>query len=110
MLEKLGCVVDVAANGEEAVDMWSKLPYDVIFMDCQMPEMDGYAATGAIRQREGRGEGEKRHTPIVAMTANAMEGDREKCLNAGMDDYISKPVRMDNCRDALEKWGNSEAS
>ncbi|MDJ0766759.1 MAG: response regulator, partial [Myxococcota bacterium] len=100
MLEKLDCVVDVAANGEEAVDMWSKLPYDVVFMDCQMPEMDGYEATRQIRSLEGA----DRHTPVVAMTANAMDGDREVCLDAGMDDYLPKPVRMDECREILEKW------
>jgi len=99
MLEKLGCVVDVAANGEEAVDMWSKLPYDVVFMDCQMPELDGYAATGRIRERESAGA----HTPIVAMTANAMEGDRERCLSAGMDDYMAKPIRIELCREVLER-------
>jgi CheY-like chemotaxis protein len=99
MLEKLGCVVDVAANGEEAVDMWSKLPYDVVFMDCQMPELDGYAATAQIREREN-GDA---HTPIVAMTANAMEGDRDRCLDAGMDDYIAKPIRVEVCREVLER-------
>ncbi len=99
MLQKLGCCVDVAANGKEAVGLWAKLPYDVVFMDCQMPEMDGYAATGVIREQEGT-----RHTPIVAMTANAMEGDRELCLASGMDDYISKPVSMSALTKALERW------
>jgi len=99
MLEKLGCVVDVAANGEEAVDMWSKLPYDVVFMDCQMPELDGYAVNAQIRERENGDS----HTPIVAMTANAMEGDRERCLDAGMDDYLAKPVRVEVCREVLER-------
>ena len=105
MLEKLGCVVDVAANGEEAVDMWSKLPYDLVLMDCQMPELDGYAATGVIREREADGL----RTPIVAMTANAMEGDRDRCLEAGMDDYIAKPIRVEICREMLERWVRASA-
>jgi CheY-like chemotaxis protein len=99
MLEKLGCGVDVAANGKEAVAMWAELPYDAVFMDCQMPEMDGYAATGVIRDRE-----KASHTPIVAMTANAMEGDKERCLAAGMDDYISKPVTVDALTQVLNRW------
>lgn len=97
MLQKFGARVDLAANGKEAVQMAEKLPYDVIFMDCQMPEMDGYEATSEIRRREvGR-----RRTPIFAMTAHAFRGDREKCLASGMDDYIPKPVNVDDIRNLL---------
>jgi signal transduction histidine kinase/DNA-binding response OmpR family regulator len=99
LLEKLGCRVDVAANGREAVEMVGLLPYDAIFMDCQMPEMDGFEATHEIRRREGSGI----HHPIIAMTANAMLGDRERCLEAGMDDYVSKPIRRADLTQALER-------
>ena len=100
MLAKLGCRVDVAANGREARDMSDQLPYDVILMDCQMPEMDGYEATAEIRKREGPA----RHTPIVAMTAGAMAADRERCLQAGMDGYLSKPVSAQQLREMLGKF------
>jgi CheY-like chemotaxis protein len=94
-------VVQVAANGEEAVQMSADGAFDVIFMDCQMPTLDGYAATAAIRRREG----DAQRTPIVAMTANAMPGDRERCITAGMDDYIAKPIDDAVLRQALDKWG-----
>jgi CheY-like chemotaxis protein len=84
--------------------MWSRLSYDAILMDCQMPEMDGYEATLAIRQMESGPNSKQRRTPILAMTANAMLGDVEKCLAAGMDDFISKPVHVENLRRALERW------
>jgi CheY-like chemotaxis protein len=100
LLAKLGCRVDVAANGEEALEMVELLPYDVVFMDCEMPVLNGFAATTEIRRRE-RGE---HHLPIVAMTARALEQDRERCLQAGMDDYISKPVRVDLLRQTLDRW------
>jgi len=100
LLEKLGCRVEVAANGNEAVEMACRIPFDIIFMDCQMPELDGFGATREIRRREGS---EKR-TPILAMTANAMDADRTRCLEAGMDDFVSKPVHPPLLRQALELW------
>jgi len=99
MLEKLGLRADMAANGVEALEMFGLLPYDIIFMDCQMPEMNGYDAAMEIRRREGR----NRHIPIVAMTADVVEGCRERCIQSGMDDYISKPVNMNAMVAALEK-------
>jgi len=100
MLEKLGHTVDVVGNGLEAIQAARRLPYDVILMDCQMPEMDGYTAAGEIRKLEGTVS----HTPIIAMTANAMAGDRERCLEAGMDDYVAKPIRTEELFAALGRW------
>jgi CheY-like chemotaxis protein len=100
MLEKLGVIVDMAVNGREAVAKAESQRYALILMDCQMPEMDGYEATARIRAHEGT----VRHTPIVAMTASALPEDRKRCLDAGMDDYISKPVRHDTLRKAVSKW------
>lgn len=100
MLEKGGYACDIAANGREAVEAVLKDLYNLILMDCQMPEMSGFDATAEIRKTE-KGT---RHTPIVAMTAHAMKGDREKCLNAGMDDYLSKPIKKDELIGMIEKW------
>ncbi len=90
MLERLGCRVDVAADGLEAVAMVAQIPYDLVFMDCQMPEMDGFQAARVIRQRERDGE----RVAIAAMTAHALPDDRQRCLDAGMDEYLSKPVQL----------------
>ena len=125
MVERLGFRADVAGNGQEALEAYSRIPYDLILMDCQMPEMDGYEATRAIRKAENekaevRSKEKKTnlsntpdfstlphhssHVPIIAVTANAMQGDREKCMAAGMDDYLSKPIRPEQLSETLAKW------
>ena len=104
MLMKLGCDVDTALTGVEAVELAAKNDYDIILMDIQMPEMDGYQATEEIRNAEA---GTGRRTPILAMTANAMKWDRERCLEGGMDDCIIKPVSLDNLRNIIHEWIHS---
>jgi PAS domain S-box-containing protein len=106
LLERLGCQVDLSPNGHDALKRWATQPYDVIFMDCQMPVMDGYEATAELRRREADGI----RTPVVALTANAMHGDRERCLEAGMDDYLSKPLRPADLAAALARWTASPAA
>ncbi|HEX3178233.1 MAG TPA: response regulator, partial [Methylomirabilota bacterium] len=106
MLSKLGCEVTVARSGVEALARLEERAYGVVFMDCEMPEMDGYEATAEIRRREGAGG----HTPIVAMTAHAMDGDREKCLAAGMDDYVSKPLDAAALEAVLRRWEPARAT
>jgi signal transduction histidine kinase/DNA-binding response OmpR family regulator len=101
ILEKHGCIVAEANNGVQAVEAMDKARYDIVFMDCQMPEMDGFEATQRIREVEGR---LGRHTVIVALTADAMVGDREKCLKAGMDDYLNKPIKQDQITQILAHW------
>jgi CheY-like chemotaxis protein len=103
MLEKLGCRADAVSNGQEAVRALSLTRYDVVLMDCQMPEMDGFEATAAIRA--GASGPAAAATPIVALTANALEGDRQRCLAAGMSDYLTKPVRLEDLADALGRLG-----
>jgi len=102
LLKKFGIQVDLAANGEEALISLESLPFDLVFMDCQMPVMDGYEATRQIRLPDSKVL--NREITIIAMTANSMEGDREKCLAAGMDDFISKPVNPNKLQEALKHW------
>jgi CheY-like chemotaxis protein len=100
LLERLGCLVDVAGSGEAAVAAVKATPYDLLFMDCQMPGMDGYQATAMIRHSEGSGS----QVPIVAMTGLAEAGDREKCVAAGMNDYLTKPVQFNLLEAMLRRW------
>ena len=100
VLERLGFRAHVVNDGREALQALSTQRYDAVLMDCQMPDIDGYEATRELRRRESGG----RHTPVIAMTAHAMTGDRERCLDAGMDDYIAKPVRSQTLNEVLSRW------
>jgi two-component system, sensor histidine kinase len=104
ILEGLDCSVEVVDDGRLAVEAFFDEEFDLVFMDCQMPDLDGYEATRMIRHRESMNKGAGRRVPIVALTAHAMEGDREICLNAGMDDYISKPFTAEQIGAVIEKW------
>ncbi|MEZ5353525.1 MAG: ATP-binding protein [Bryobacteraceae bacterium] len=100
LLEKIGCEITLAANGREAVELWSCQQFDLILMDCQMPELDGFEATAEIRRRESGGQ----HIPILALTASALDSDRDECLASGMDDFLTKPIQLDRLRAAIEHW------
>ena len=101
LLQRIGLNADLANNGREAIDAMNNRQYALILMDVQMPVMDGLEATRHIRSNETN----KNSPPIIiAMTANAMKGDREKCLSAGMNDYIAKPIRLNNLESILQKW------
>jgi len=106
LLARLGLAADQAASGLEALQATARTVYDAILMDCQMPQLDGYEATQQIRRREA---GTKTHVPIIALTANTLPGDRERCLEAGMDDYLFKPVRLEQLSGALRRWIRIEA-
>ncbi len=103
LLERHGCRIDIADNGADAVKAVESKRYDLVFMDCQMPGMSGFEATQKIRRMEARARSPR--LPIIAMTANAMQGDRERCLRIGMDDYLAKPVRQEELLQVLERWG-----
>jgi CheY-like chemotaxis protein len=101
LLEGMGYAVEAVETGQQAVDALHRQPYDLVLMDCHMPEMDGFAATATIRHEEAdRGQ----HTPIVAMTADALAGDAEKCLAVGMDDYVAKPVTAERLAAVVARW------
>ena len=111
ILEKLGYQSDVVENGQEALAALDRGSYALVLMDCQMPVVDGFEATKLLRQREAAaqesaasGSATTCHIPIVALTANAMRGDRERCLAAGMDDYLTKPVRKEDLKGVLNRW------
>jgi CheY-like chemotaxis protein/HPt (histidine-containing phosphotransfer) domain-containing protein len=102
MLKKLGALVDVVSNGHDALRALEKQPYDLVFMDVQMPELDGLEATRKIRKNEQHRRSP--HLPIIAMTAHTLAGDKERCLDAGMDDYLTKPIDLGTLSKLLAKW------
>ena len=104
MLESIGCTVTLATNGEEAIHKVQKAEFDLLLMDCQMPVMDGFEASKSLKQMKGTGDLKHGLPPIIALTANAMKGDRERCIEAGMDDYLAKPLREKTLHSMLQKW------
>jgi CheY-like chemotaxis protein len=106
ILERSGCQVEVSGSGREAVDAFARKRYDMIFMDCSMPGMDGYEATGVIREMENKNRGKSgaSHVPIVAVTGFSTEEDKRHCLQAGMDDYLSKPFTIARLQSILDRW------
>ena len=102
MLRKMGLHADVVANGQEAINALQIMPYDLVLMDCQMPEMDGFEATRSIRQ--GGSKAHNVQIPIIAMTAFTMRGDKDKCIQAGMSDFIAKPVQQQELAELLARW------
>jgi CheY-like chemotaxis protein len=99
-VHNLGYAAEVVSSGDAALEAWARDRFDLILMDCQMPGMDGYQAAGEIRRRENGGS----RVPIVAMTANVVDGDEEKCRTSGMDDYLSKPIRLSSLARTLQRW------
>jgi CheY-like chemotaxis protein len=99
-LERAGCQAEIVGDGEQALQALAERRYDAVLMDCQMPVLDGYEATRELRRRENSSE----HTPVIAMTAHAMKGAIDDCLEAGMDDYLSKPLRREQLNQALARW------
>ncbi len=102
MLKKMGLRADVVANGQEAINMLQIIPYDLVLMDCQMPDMDGFEATRLIRQQGSKVLNPS--VPIIAMTAFAMRGDRDKCIQAGMNDFIAKPIQRKELAKVVARW------
>jgi CheY-like chemotaxis protein len=100
MLQHLGCTVEFASDGQEALDMLEAARFDLVFMDCHMPKLSGYDATRALRKREGEGT----HTTIIALTASVLPEERDKCIAVGMDDYIAKPFSRRDLQNMLERW------
>jgi len=104
MLGSFACRTSVAEDGRQALEALERERFDIVLMDCQMPEVDGFAATAEIRRRESRNG---RRVPIVALTAHAMDGDEARCIAAGMDDYLAKPFSLAALRAKLVRWGNA---